>query len=43
VTIVMPVSALSHGVGTVTLSISDGSGFDRQLSYRVLGPTQAGS
>lgn len=43
VIVVLPVSALGAGSRAVTLGVSDGSGFDKQLSYRVLGPTKAGS
>ena len=43
VLVVLPSGALHDGSRTVTLAVSDGSGFEARLPYRVLGPMKAGS
>jgi hypothetical protein len=39
----VPIGALEHGSCTVTLQLRDEQGFDVQLSYRILGPSQTHS
>ncbi|HTV17065.1 MAG TPA: hypothetical protein VMG12_00300, partial [Polyangiaceae bacterium] len=39
----VPIAALAHGSCTVTLALRDEQGFDVQLSYRILGPSESHS